>query len=314
MGFSIGFGSKKSKGSSSFQKSGSETGTRRTTGTETTTGSQTGESRRQTDTSSNSRRTGSAVGTADGRTSNIGQTTSTYGALPEVQKRLAAVLGRFDQSFRGGPGTRYAGKVGQAMGEQSEGSGINAIGKLQKALGERAESVLDFKRDDAHKKYGADDIQRRLNHNFSRSGRQGSPVHQGALTRELGQYHRDYDQDQFDREAQAINAGAMGAKSIQDLEFNPLTAQAGILSQLGTLGGQRSGTSDQRGTSNQNTRQDTESAMEQLTRALEVGKTSSKTQQQTVKNLLEELKRRYSESGSGKTSGKSSGFDLGLSG
>ena len=163
-----------------------------------------------------------------------GQASSQWGALPQVTGQLDNYLPQAAQAFLGGPGPRYAGAIGQAQGQiegvMGGGSGDGDLKQLQ-----------------------MDDIQRRMNQQFSGMGRYGSAVHQGTLGRELGRFGLQWEQDQFGRDIQGLQAGVGALQGLQNLDLNPYTQYANVLGQVGQLGGQQSGMNAQTASNMQNT-------------------------------------------------------------
>lgn len=194
-----------------------------------------------------------------------GTTSESWGSLPAIMARLGGFLNKADSVFLGDPMRQTQGDI---AGGGREG--------LLNLLNERAATVLGGNNRDAGlKKYAADDIERRVNRAASARGAYGMPVHQGVMTRELGNFNRGWEQDKYNRDVQGLSAGASAAQAAQNLEFGPMKEYASILGTLGQLGGQRQGANDmtnyndQQTNSQQNTANWQDTITQMITNAIE---------------------------------------------
>ncbi len=234
-----------------------------------------------------------------GQTSQLGSQKNQWGALPALLKRLEPFLKTADQQFLGGTGTRYASPIGEAQGAINENGAQGVQNNLQKMIGDRAATVLGANnRDDSLKSLYADDIQRRLNRQFSMAGRYGSPVHQGVTTRELGRFNREYEQDQFNREVTGLNSGSQAAQDLQALQLNPLMQYGQLLGGLAGLGGEQTGATEQTEASEQKGTHQTDTTQFQDTLT------------QMIRKIMESGEHEETATSKGRT--KSEGFSLGF--
>ena len=201
----LGFLNTSGTSSSQYNRSGTQSGTSRTTGT--TTGTKTG--------------TSSSIGTS----TTEGTRTNQKSLDPMARGYYESLLGRFSDQFIGSPVTQAQGRI----------SGAGGSG-LQDLLEERARGILGGRREsDASRQYGADDISRRVASLASARGGHGAPAHAGVLARELGQYNRAWETDQFNRDIQGLGAAGQAAGQAQSLALDPMTRFASILQGFGAL-------------------------------------------------------------------------------
>ena len=160
-----------------------------------------------------------------GTSSSVGTGTARSTLDPIARGHYETLLGRFSDQLIGSP-------IPQAQGDISEAGG----GGLHDLLEDRARGLLTRGRDsDESRQYGADDITRRVNALASGRGRHGAPAHAGVLARELGQYNRDWESDQFGRDIQGLSAAGNVAGQAQALALDPMTRFASILQGFGAL-------------------------------------------------------------------------------
>lgn len=223
--------------------------------------------RNTVDTTNRARTGGSSLTGTQGVTGTgkqSGQQTSSWGASPELMSRLAPFLQGVQGAFAGGGAgvPSFGSAVGQAQGAITEGGaeGVDRRmdgheGGITPLLGSATQDVLGANnRDTTLRNYHLDDIQNRLNNQFAYAGRTGSAAHQGILARELDRGGREWEQDKFGRDIQAINTGNQTASTLQNLRLNPFERQAGIFQALASLGGQQTGNTQQQTANQQDTR------------------------------------------------------------